>query len=66
MKKTNWSTRFAFSGEGSDYLQNIKISLTDDLTGKGPTGRSIREGKSVVFNDLETNPEFAPWKRASP
>ncbi|EGV52475.1 GAF domain-containing protein [endosymbiont of Riftia pachyptila] len=52
----------AFSGEGSDYLQNIKISLTDDLTGKGPTGRSIREGKSVVFNDLETNPEFAPWR----
>jgi CheY-like chemotaxis protein len=52
----------AFSGEGSDYLQNIKISLTDDLTGKGPTGRSIHEGKSVVFNDLETNPEFAPWR----
>ncbi len=53
----------AFSGEGSDYLKNIKISLTNDITRKGPTGRSIREGKSVVFNDLENNPDFAPWRK---
>jgi len=52
----------AFSGEGSDYLQNIKISLADDSTSKGPTGLSIRDGKSVVFNDLEDNPDFAPWR----
>lgn len=52
----------AFSGNGSDYLQNLKISLTDDLTGNGPSGRSVREGKSVVFNDLENNPDFAPWR----
>ena len=52
----------AVSGEGSDYLQNIEISLTDKLTGKGPTGRAIRERKSVVFNDLEKNPDFAPWR----
>jgi len=52
----------AFSGEGSDYLQDIKISLADDLTSKGPTGLSIRNGKSVVFNNLEDNPDFAPWR----
>ena len=53
----------AFSGEDSDYLQNIKIILTNDVAGKGPTGRSIREGKSVVFNDLENNPDFVPWRK---
>ncbi|MCK5057620.1 MAG: PAS domain S-box protein, partial [Candidatus Aminicenantes bacterium] len=53
----------AFSGEGSDYLQNIKISMTDELTGKGPTCRAIREGKSVVFNDLENNPDYKPWRK---
>jgi len=53
----------AFSGEGSDYLQNIEISVTDGLTGKGPSGRAIREEKSVVFNDLENNPDFAPWRK---
>jgi PAS domain S-box-containing protein len=51
----------AFSGEGSDYLQNITISLNNDVSGKGPTSRSIREGKSIVFNDLENNPDFLPW-----
>jgi len=51
----------AFSGEGSDYLQQIKISLADKLTARGPTGRAIHEGKSIVFNDLENNPDFAPW-----
>jgi len=53
----------AFSGEGSEYLKNLKISMTDELTGKGPTGRAIREGKVVVFNDLENNPDFAPWRK---
>jgi len=53
----------AFSGEGSDYIKNIKISITDDLTGKGPTGRTVREGKSVVFNDLKNNPDYKPWRK---
>jgi PAS domain S-box-containing protein len=52
----------AFSGEGSYYLQNIEISIDEGLSGKGPTGRAIREGKSVVFDDLENNSDFAPWR----
>ncbi|MFC1748256.1 bacteriohemerythrin [Pseudomonadota bacterium] len=55
-------TPIAFSGWGTDYLKNIKISITDELTSKGPTGRAIREKKSVVFNDLEHNPDYAPWR----
>jgi len=52
----------AFSGEGAEYLQNLIISLAKDKTGRGPTGRSIREGKSIIFNDLTSNPDFAPWR----
>ena len=52
----------AFSGEGADYLENIEISLTDEITAKGPTGKSILEGRAVVFNDLENNPNYAPWR----
>jgi PAS domain S-box-containing protein len=55
----------ASSGDGSDYLQHIKVSLADDLTARGPTARAIREGKSVVFNDLENNPDFALWRERS-
>jgi two-component sensor histidine kinase len=53
----------AFSGKGSDYLNFIKISFSDFLTGKGPSGRAIHEVKCGVFNDLENNPAFAPWRK---
>ena len=53
----------AFSGEGSEYLSNIRISLTDGISAKGPTGRSIHEEKCIVFNDLENNPDFEPWRK---
>lgn len=52
----------AFSGEGVDYLQHIKISLVDESSMKGPTSRAIHEGKSIIFNDLENNPDFAAWR----
>jgi PAS domain S-box-containing protein len=55
-------TPVAYSGEGSDYLKDIKISLTDTVSSKGPTARSIIEGRSVVFNDLEKNPDYASWR----
>lgn len=52
----------AFSGEGADYLQHINISLADDTRTQGPTGRAIQEGRSIVFNDLENDVHFAPWR----
>jgi two-component system, sensor histidine kinase and response regulator len=55
----------AFSGEGADYLEKINISLVNDLTLKGPTGRAIFEGKGVVFNNLLTNPDFVPWRETA-
>ncbi len=55
----------ATSGKGSDYLQHIKVSLADELTASGPTGRAIQERKSVVFNDLENNPDFTPWRESA-
>jgi len=55
-------TAVSHSGEGSNYLKGLKISLIDDVSSKGPTARSIKEGKSVVFNDLENNLEYSPWR----
>jgi len=62
-EKTKLVKPVAFSGEGSDYLKNIKISITDELTGKGPTGRAILERRSIIFNDLENNPDYKPWRK---
>ena len=52
----------AYSGEGTDYLRHIHISLKDELTARGPTGRSIREERCIVFNDLEHNPDYRLWR----
>ncbi|MCG6868095.1 MAG: PAS domain-containing protein [Gammaproteobacteria bacterium] len=52
----------ASSGEATDYTRNIDISLSGDPNANGPTGCAIRDGNSVVFNDLEHNPDFLPWR----
>ncbi len=52
----------AFSGQDEDYLRNFNISLEGDPNSFGPTGRAIRQGHSVVFNDLEHNPDYRPWR----
>jgi PAS domain S-box-containing protein len=52
----------AFSGHSDGYLEIIKISDLDEPGGNGPTGRSIREGKYIICDDIENDPTMAPWK----
>lgn len=51
----------AWSGPASDYLKNIRVEVQGEL-GKGPTGTSIRENRSVVNDDFATNPATSPWR----
>jgi len=52
----------AHAGLTGGYLEKLNISLKDPARGKGPTGRSIRSGKPVVCNHIETDPSMAPWR----
>lgn len=55
-----------YAGEERDYLSKIKaISVADVAEGRGPTGTALREGKNVICNDIETDPQMAPWKAAA-
>lgn len=54
---------FAYSGKSADYLKTIQISIAGNEKANGPTGRAVREGKSIVFNDLVTNPDYYPWRQ---
>jgi PAS domain S-box-containing protein len=51
-------------GVGStEYLKNVQINLEEGSPlSKGPTGRAFLTGKAVAFNDLESIPEYAPWR----
>ena len=51
----------AWSGPASDYLLDIKVEVQGEL-GKGPTGTSIRENRSVVNDDFAINPATSPWR----
>ena len=52
----------AQAGFADDYLDNIDIRCDESPAGQGPTGTAIREGKTVVNNDTETNRQFALWR----
>jgi PAS domain S-box-containing protein len=54
--------KVAASGRGAAYLNEVRIE-TDGPLGMGPTGTSIREGRTVVNGDFATNSQTAPWRR---
>ena len=53
----------AWDGPASPYVQGLAIPLRgDDRRGHGPTGRAVREDRTVVCNDIEADPAMAPWR----
>ncbi len=49
-------------GTGVEYLENIEIRIAEDsLTGRGPTGTCIREGRPYWCQDYQHDPATAPW-----
>ncbi|CAN5597500.1 hypothetical protein BH10BAC3_BH10BAC3_33320 [soil metagenome] len=54
----------AYAGNERNYLSTIKIAAADNVPeGRGPTGRALRDGKYIFCNNIETDPEMAPWKK---
>ena len=55
-----------FAGEERKYLTKIKIiSVNDVPEGRSPTGTAIRQGKYIICNDIENDPQMASWKEAA-
>ncbi len=52
----------AFYGAGSEYLQDIDISVDADLpSGRGPTGMAIRENQPFWCQDFLHHPATKAW-----
>ena len=43
------------------YLENLRISTSEEPTSTGPTGISIREGTYYICNDFLNDPCTQPW-----
>jgi PAS domain S-box-containing protein len=52
----------AQAGFEDGYLEAVKITWDESPTGQGPAGTAIRTGQPVVFQNLQTDPHFAPWR----
>ena len=57
--------RIAGFGDNSSDFNSIHIYTDDRAEGMGPTETAIREGRSSVCNDTQTDPRDAPWREAA-
>ncbi len=52
----------AWSGEGTAYLEGIDITLdANDVSGQGPSGVAMREGRPYWCQDFQHDPATAKW-----
>jgi PAS domain S-box-containing protein len=52
----------AWSGVEEGYLATAGISWADTERGRGPTGTTIRSGKTCCIQDFATDVRLAPWR----
>ncbi|CAN5447681.1 hypothetical protein BH10PSE14_BH10PSE14_17350 [soil metagenome] len=53
----------ASAGIALAYLDGLTLSWSEDVAeGRGPTGRAIRSGETVVMSDVLHDPIFAHWR----
>jgi PAS domain S-box-containing protein len=52
----------AWAGFEKGYLDKLNITWADTERGRGPTGTAIRTGKHSICKNMETDPNFEPWR----
>ena len=52
-------------GFEAGYLEEARISWSDNERGRGPTGTAIRTHRAQLANDILHDPHFLPWREAA-
>ncbi|HEV3186731.1 MAG TPA: PAS domain S-box protein [Acidimicrobiales bacterium] len=55
--------KVAMSREHRDYVEGINVDWSEGPNGQGPVGKAMKTGEAVVYQDLATDPNFAPWRK---
>ena len=56
----------AQAGFEEGYLDTVNITWADTELGRGPTGKAIRTGQTVLARNIPTDPAFVgPWRAAA-
>jgi PAS domain S-box-containing protein len=61
-EKTGRVNPVAGAGVMDGYLENLHITISDTLLGRGPTGIALREGSVVICDDIEHDDCMIPWR----
>jgi PAS domain S-box-containing protein len=60
---TNKVQPVMIAGDDDQYFSKIKtITIDNNPSGRGPAGRSVREKKSIVSNNVASDPMMLPWR----
>ena len=51
----------AFCGTDESYINAIKISWADTERGRGPAGKAIRTGQTIVLQNISKDADYRPW-----
>jgi len=65
VQTTNDVRVIASHGDPSGYLSGLRITINDEPAGRGPSGSAIRENRTQVCDDVQTDPRLAPWSDAA-
>lgn len=49
-------------GYEDNFIDTMQATWADCERGRGPAGTTIRTGKTTVFQDFKTNPDYLPWR----
>lgn len=53
---------FANWGRDEGYLQQLNVVVTDPVLGSGPSSVAIREQRTVICNDIASDPMMEHWR----
>jgi PAS domain S-box-containing protein len=52
----------AISGAGRGYVEQLRVTWEDEPRGRGPTGLSVRTGKTQICADIQADLRMEPWR----
>ena len=55
----------AAAGQDVSYIHETTNTWDDSPTGRGPTGQAIQTGKPALSCNIQTDPNFSPWRSSA-
>jgi predicted DNA binding protein len=50
------------AGTEDGYFEEVEISIDDGEIARGPTGKAVRTQTVQVMQNIQTNPDYEPWR----